>query len=173
MASGYVVSGRGDLDVLFLGRVNPKRSDVGYKVAGVDLSNRYETIGATTPIAATGFKSAGTDLANLFRGSGSTASAAVAPVSIFESGNAAGYIGSNFATCTVSGNVGAPTYQWVRVSGSSKVIFGNGMAASTNFISSGLAVFESAEAVFKCTVTVDGATFDAAGTCTVVMYRAS
>lgn len=68
MASGYTVSGRGDLDALFAGRVSAKRGDVVYQVAGVDISNRYEPIGASTPIAATVFKYQGTDLANLFMG---------------------------------------------------------------------------------------------------------
>lgn len=67
MATGYTVSGRGDLDALFLARVSAKRADVGLRVAGVDLSNRFEPIGAGTPIAATGFRSGGTDLASLFR----------------------------------------------------------------------------------------------------------
>jgi hypothetical protein len=67
VASGFTVSGRGDLDSLFMARVNAKRADVGYKVAGVDISNRYEPIGNGTPIAATGYKSGGVDLASLFR----------------------------------------------------------------------------------------------------------
>ena len=66
--AGYTVTGRGDLDALFMARVNTKRADVGYTIAGVDISNRYEPIASGTPIAATGFKSGGTDLANLFRG---------------------------------------------------------------------------------------------------------
>lgn len=70
MASGYIVSGRGDLDSLFLARSSAKAGNVGYQVGGVDISNRYEPIGAGTPIAATGYKYANTDLANIFRGSG-------------------------------------------------------------------------------------------------------
>jgi hypothetical protein len=66
VASGLLKAGV-DLDTLLMARVNAKRADVGLKVGGVDISNRFETIGAGTPIAATGFKSAGTDLANLFR----------------------------------------------------------------------------------------------------------
>jgi len=76
MPSGYIVSGRGDLDALFALRVSAQRADVGYKVANVDLSNRYEQIGASTPIVATGFKTGGTDLASLFKGQ------AVAPPTI-------------------------------------------------------------------------------------------
>jgi hypothetical protein len=67
MASGFTVSGRGDLDTLFLARVGAARANVGFTVGGVDLANRYEPIGTASPIAATGFRSGGTDLANLFR----------------------------------------------------------------------------------------------------------
>jgi hypothetical protein len=67
MASGLLKVGV-DLDTLFAARTSAKRADVGFKVAGVDVSNRYETIGAASPIAATGFKAAGVDLASLFRG---------------------------------------------------------------------------------------------------------
>jgi hypothetical protein len=66
MASGLLTGGV-DLDSRFMARVNAKRADVGFKVGGVDVSNRWETIGSGTPIAATGFKAAGTDLASLFR----------------------------------------------------------------------------------------------------------
>ena len=67
MASGYTVSGRGDLDSLFMARVNAARAAVGYQVGGSDIANRYEPIGAGTPIAPTGFKTTGTDLNLLFR----------------------------------------------------------------------------------------------------------
>ena len=67
MASGYTVSGRGDLDALFMARQNTPRANVGLRVGGVDLANRYEPIGSASPIAATNFRSGGTDLANLFR----------------------------------------------------------------------------------------------------------
>jgi hypothetical protein len=59
-----------DLDTLFMARVNAKRAEVGIKVAGVDISNRYETIGGAAAIAATGFKAAGIDIGSLFRGVG-------------------------------------------------------------------------------------------------------
>jgi hypothetical protein len=65
--AGYAVSGRGDLDALFMARVNAARAAVGFQIAGSDIANRYEAIGAGTPIAATGFRSGGTDLASLFR----------------------------------------------------------------------------------------------------------
>jgi hypothetical protein len=66
MASGLFKAGV-DLDTLFMARVNVKRADVGIKVVGVDISNRYEAIGAATAIANVGFKSVGVDLATLFR----------------------------------------------------------------------------------------------------------
>lgn len=71
MASGYVVSGRGDLDTLFKARTSAKRADVNIKVLGIDISNRYETR-ATAPIAATGYATVGTDLAQLFENSGAS-----------------------------------------------------------------------------------------------------
>jgi hypothetical protein len=69
MATGYV-AGAGDLDVLFMARVNAARANVGYQVAGVDLAQRFEQIGGGTPRAAVGFQSGGTDLASLFRAIG-------------------------------------------------------------------------------------------------------
>lgn len=91
MASGFTVSGRGDLDALFLARVNAKRADVGFQVAGVDISNRYEPIGAGTPIAATGFKSGGTDLASLFRNIGEPVATVLNLTAGFQSTNLFGY----------------------------------------------------------------------------------
>ena len=171
MASGFIVTGRGDLDALLMARVSAARANVGFAVAGVDVANRYEPIGANTPIGATGFVSAGVDLASLFRGSGVVASAAVTPADFFNSNASGTFISTSSATCTVTGNAGAPVYAWSRVSGSSKITPGNSAAAVTNFLVTGLAQFESVQAVFKCTVTVDGHSFDAAGTCTVTMYR--
>lgn len=66
MASGIARAGV-DLDSLFLARVSAKIADVGYRVAGVDISNRYEGRGGTTAIANTGLTSVGVDLASLFR----------------------------------------------------------------------------------------------------------
>jgi len=67
MASGYNVSGRGDLDTLFMARQSAARANVGFTVAGVDLASRFEPIGSATPIAATGFRAVSADLATLFR----------------------------------------------------------------------------------------------------------
>jgi hypothetical protein len=97
MPSGYTVAGRGDLDALLMARVNAKRADVGYAVAGVDISNRYEPIGNGTPIAATGFKSGDVDLANLFRNIGE------ALVSIT--------VSDLTATCNVSGSSATAQYR--------------------------------------------------------------
>ena len=67
MATGYTVSGRGDLDALFKARTSAARPNVGFQVAGVDLASRYEPRGSTTAIAATGFVQSGQgDLAGLF-----------------------------------------------------------------------------------------------------------
>jgi hypothetical protein len=67
VASGLLKAGV-DLDTLFRARVSAKRADVGFKVGGTDISNRYETIGGAAAIAATGFKAASIDLASLFLG---------------------------------------------------------------------------------------------------------
>lgn len=67
MATGYVVSGRGDLDVLFKPRTSAAAANTGFMTPGsVDLAQRFEPRGATTAIAATNFKSGATDLAQIF-----------------------------------------------------------------------------------------------------------
>lgn len=67
MATGLLKTGV-DLDTLFMARVNAKRADVGIlSNGGVDISNRFEPIGAGTPIANVNFKSVGVDIATLFR----------------------------------------------------------------------------------------------------------
>jgi hypothetical protein len=66
MASGYTQAGV-DLDSMFLQRVNPKIADIGYRVAGGDITNRYEPRGTSAAIAATGYRVGGSDIANLFR----------------------------------------------------------------------------------------------------------
>lgn len=67
MASGFLTASAADLDTLLMARVNTKRADVGFQVASVDISNRYEPIGSGTPRAATGFVVGTADLAILFR----------------------------------------------------------------------------------------------------------
>lgn len=68
MTTGYVVSGVGDLDALFAARVSAPAANVGFlSNGGVDLSQRFEPIGATTPRANTGFISGSTDLALIFK----------------------------------------------------------------------------------------------------------
>lgn len=66
MTSNYKAAGV-DLDSLFMARVNTKRADVGFDVAGIDVSNRWETIGDGTPRANVNYKAGGIDLAQLFR----------------------------------------------------------------------------------------------------------
>jgi hypothetical protein len=67
MATGYGVSGRGDLDLLFKARTSAAAANTGFTSnGGVDLAQRFEPRGATTAIAATGFKSGATDLAQIF-----------------------------------------------------------------------------------------------------------
>lgn len=67
MATGYVVSGRGDLDVLFAPRTLAAGANTGFKSnGGVDLAQRFEQRGSVTAIADTGLKSGATDLAQTF-----------------------------------------------------------------------------------------------------------
>ena len=67
MATGYIVTGRGDLDALFKARSSAAAANTGFlSNGGVDLAQRFEPRGATTAIAATGFKNGATDLASIF-----------------------------------------------------------------------------------------------------------
>jgi hypothetical protein len=67
MATGYEVTGRGDLDVLFKARTSAAIANTGFQSnGGVDLAQRFEPRGATAPISDTGFKSGANDLAALF-----------------------------------------------------------------------------------------------------------
>jgi hypothetical protein len=70
MATGFQVTGRGDLDTLFKARTSAAIANTGFQSnGGVDLAQRFEPRGSTTPIAATSFQSgahAGADLAALF-----------------------------------------------------------------------------------------------------------
>jgi hypothetical protein len=71
MPSGYKIASGVDLDTVFRVRLGVKRADVGYKVAGVDLSERYEKRGGTGMVAVTGYKVEGVDLNELFAPPGS------------------------------------------------------------------------------------------------------
>ena len=70
MATGYIVSGRGDLDVLFKPRTSAAIANTGFRSNGaVDLAQRFEPRGSTTAIANTGFRAgphSNADLAALF-----------------------------------------------------------------------------------------------------------
>jgi hypothetical protein len=70
MATGYRAGvGGSDLDLLFASRVSAAAADVGYKNSGgVDLSQLFEPIGATTPRANVNYRnSSGTDLSAIFK----------------------------------------------------------------------------------------------------------
>lgn len=72
MPSGYVTSegvawSADDLDDIFMARVNTKGADVNIDVGGVDISNRFEVIGAGTKVADVGYDSGGVDISNIFR----------------------------------------------------------------------------------------------------------
>lgn len=68
MATGFVVSGRGDLDVLFKARTAAGAVPATNFLSngGVDLNVRFEPRGTTTPIADTAFRAGANDLAQLF-----------------------------------------------------------------------------------------------------------
>ena len=136
MAIG-IKSGGVDLDALFATRVSAKRADVGYRAAGVDISNRFETIGASTPIANTGLKSAGVDLAQLFKGIGGVLSASVAPTSAGGSCNRSTVgnctVTTTSVTVTPAGGTPPYSYAWELVSGSgaNETAFNNPVTAFT------------------------------------------
>lgn len=69
MATGYVVSGRGDLDGIFKARSSAAGADTGFKSnGGVDLAQRFEPRGAATAVANTNFKNtSAVDLAQIFQ----------------------------------------------------------------------------------------------------------
>ena len=57
-----------DIDTLFAPLTGTKRADVGYKVAGSDISNLFEPSAGGDLIGFdTNFKSGGTDIANMFK----------------------------------------------------------------------------------------------------------
>lgn len=66
MASGYTVTGRGDLDAIFAPPSGAHPADTGYKVAGVDIANRYRGRAGTLAAASTGYKVNGQDLSIIF-----------------------------------------------------------------------------------------------------------
>jgi hypothetical protein len=67
VATGYVVSGRGDLDNLFAPRTTAAGAATGFKSnGGVDLAQRFEARGSATPIANIDFKVGAVDLAQTF-----------------------------------------------------------------------------------------------------------
>lgn len=71
MATGYVVSGRGDLDDLFRARLTAAGSNVNFlSNGGVDLAQRFEPRDDTVAIANVNFRSGATDLAQIFMGIG-------------------------------------------------------------------------------------------------------
>lgn len=145
MVSNYIVTGRGDLDALFLARSSAKRADVGFYVAGVDVSNRWEPRGAATPIAATGFYAGGTDLANLFRSAGAPLlSVSLSPASINTTANPTALV-----TATVSSGSGNYNFTWVRQSGDTRITATTASASTTRFQRSGFAVDETGNAVFR------------------------
>jgi hypothetical protein len=89
MATGFIVSGRGDLDVIFKARASAAGADVGYKSnGGVDLAQRFEPRGSTTAVANTNFKNASAvDLAQIFMDINAVVSPAVLTMVAGESEN--------------------------------------------------------------------------------------
>ena len=67
MASDYTVNGV-DLDTIFKARSSTKRADIGIKVSGVDISNRYEPTNGSDQITTnTDIKINNTDLRYIFQ----------------------------------------------------------------------------------------------------------
>lgn len=59
-------SGGTNLDSIFAARLAAKRPDIGYRLAGTDISNRYEPLrGGSPKVPATGIRVGGVDL-NMF-----------------------------------------------------------------------------------------------------------
>lgn len=75
MPSGYTVTGRGDLDAIFKARTSAAGAATNLKASGVDLNQRYEVRGSTTPVANTGYQVSGVDLAQKFMDSGAISNA--------------------------------------------------------------------------------------------------
>lgn len=70
MASGYTITGRGDLDDIFKARTGTARANTGYAVWNgtvyKDIADRYEPRGSTTKVTDTVFRTGNVDLAELF-----------------------------------------------------------------------------------------------------------
>jgi hypothetical protein len=151
-----------NLDTLFMARVNAKRADVGIRSAGVDVSNRWETIGTGTPIAATNIRSAGTDLASLFRNISQPLTHTVSAPSQVSGYCSRVTVGSCTATtsaalATVTGGVGPFTYLWEFVSGDAATpVTPN--SASTTFTRAATANFpvNVKQGFYRCKVTDTG-----------------
>lgn len=163
MASGFAVAGT-DFDSIFNPRVTAKRADVGYKVGGVDISNRYETsIGGDQRASPTGYKVSGADLQTLFQKLGYVPlSCGLDTASATGSGVGTGPFSTNNVTATGAGGIAGYTYLWTYVSGDATVTVSNSTAATVNFTASGI-VGTPKNSVWKCTVT-DSASHTAAST---------
>jgi hypothetical protein len=94
MATGYVVSGVGDLDDLFQPRVSTAIANTGFlSNGGVDLAQRFEKRGDGTAIANTNFRAGATDLSALFLGLGSLADPILSSGNFVAGTNGAGLTG--------------------------------------------------------------------------------
>jgi hypothetical protein len=154
MASGYTVSGRGDLDTLFKLRTGTKRPDVAFKVADVDISNRYEQIAGGSPIAATGFKAAGgVDLSTLFKNVNDVGAVAITPTFIDVT-----VPGPNYTTVLITASqAGATTYTWTLDSVAGGISINSPNSQSTTLSTTGLTSGAHRYADLRCT-TNTGAT---------------
>lgn len=77
----------------------------------------------------------------------------------------------NTSTVTPIGAVGAPTYAWARISGSTKINAIATTSATTGFSGSGFADDESQQATFRCTATSAGASPGTATADVVVTFK--
>lgn len=139
MATGFKKNGV-DLDDLFEPRTTTAIANTGYKIAGVDLAQRYEKVASGSAIAATGFKLNGADLNTLFAGKGTVNLGPVdgveyyslsAPTYYVESGDdgeGGDWVTSYYENALVSLSYGFPSSgkYYIEGAGKSSVDYGNG-----------------------------------------------
>jgi hypothetical protein len=115
MASGYRVGGI-DLDDIFEPRgSSTPRANTGYKVAGVDIAQRYyASTGSDIPPSDTGYRVAGTDIRQLFRRKGYVE--IVTPTIDYIGGDTTLYVGQTLSlTCyLLSDGGGSVSYKWYK-----------------------------------------------------------
>lgn len=146
-----------DLDDLFEARTTAKIADVGYKVAGVDISNRYEKLASGSATTTTNYKTAGADLNTLFAGLGTVGGGLAASLSTASATGSCTVLPctatSNSVTCNASGGTPPYSYAWEQVSGDASISITSPSSDSTTFSASSETTETTKEGVFRCKVT--------------------